>query len=39
MLEYQAYLKEDFEQEYQGLISDIKAEKKRRVEAYLNGED
>ena len=37
--QYQAYLKEDFEQEYQGLISDIKAEKKRRVEAYLNGED
>ena len=26
----------DFEQEYNGLIEDIKADKKRKVEAYLN---
>ena len=34
--EYQNYLKQDFEQEYNGLIEDIKADKRRRVEAYLN---
>ena len=35
--EYQNHLKQDFEQEYNGLIEDIKADKKRRVEEYLNG--
>ena len=34
--EYQNHLKQDFEQEYNGLIEDIKADKKRKVEAYLN---
>jgi len=37
--QYQKDLKEDFEKEYNGLVADIKAERQRRVEAYLNGED
>ncbi len=34
--EYQKDLKEDFVKEYDGYIQDIKAERKRRVKAYLD---
>ena len=35
--QYQKYLREDFENEYNGLIKDIRADREQRVEDYLNG--